>query len=176
MHIVFGVERDIEVEYRRHILDIQAPGRHVGAHQQVNLAFFEGIKRLEALVLAFVAMQGGGVEALALQRAGQAGAAKLAVDKHKGLLECAALDDLVQRVALVVVAQAVEMLLHSGGGGIRAGHLDGDGALQVAAGQAFDLGRKGGREQQCGALFGQVAQDALQVGQKTDVEHAVGLV
>jgi hypothetical protein len=51
-----------------------------------------------------------------------------------------------------------------------------DRVLQVALGQALDLGREGGREQQRLPLLGQVGQDALQVGQKADVQHAVGLV
>jgi hypothetical protein len=49
----------------------------------------EGFQRLQAFVLALVAVQRGGFEALALQRAGQTGAAQLAVDEHKGLLHAA---------------------------------------------------------------------------------------
>jgi hypothetical protein len=48
--------------------------------------------------------------------------------------------------------------------------------LQVALRQLLDLGGEGGGEQQCLARLGQVAQDALQVGQETDVKHAVGFV
>jgi hypothetical protein len=86
------------------------------------------------------------------------------------------LQDLVQRVALVVVVHAVKMLLDGGGRGVGARHLDRHRVLQVAVGQPLDFGRKGGREQQCGALLGQKAQDALQIRQKADVQHAVGLV
>ena len=50
------------------------------------------------------------------------------------------------------------------------------GSWEVALGQALDLVGEGGREQQRLALLGQVAEDALQVGQEADVEHAVGLV
>ena len=126
--------------------------------------------------MAFVAVQSGGFEALAFQRTRQAGAAQLAVDKHKGLLELVLAQHMVQCAALVVVAHTIEMLLHRRGRGIGARHLDGDGVLQVTAGQALDLGREGRREQEGGALFGQVAQDALQIGQKANVQHAVGFV
>ena len=176
VHIVFGVERHVEVEHRRHVLDVQAARGHIGTHQQIDLALFEGIKGFESFILALVTMQGRGVEALALQRARQAGTTKLAVDKDKGLLDASRLEDLVQRMPLILVTHAVKMLLDRGGGGIGARHLDRHRALQVAAGQALDLGRKSGREQQRGALLGQVAQDALQVGQKADVQHAVRLV
>ena len=70
----------------------------------------------------------------------------------------------------------VKALLDGGGGFVGPGHLDGDRVLQIAAGQALDLGREGGREQQGGALLGQKTQDALQVRQKANVQHAVGFV
>ena len=176
MHIVFGVVGDVKVEHRGHVFDVQAPGGHVGANQQVHVAAFERIQRFEPLVLAFIAVQSRGVEAIALQRAGQPGTAQLAVDKHKGLGDGVLLDQLAQRAALVVVAHTVEMLADSGSGFIRSRHLNGDGVLQIAGRQALDLGRESGRKQQRDALLGQIAQDALQIGQKADVEHAVGLV
>ena len=121
-------------------------------------------------------MQGRGFQTLTLQRSRQPGAAQFAVDKHKGLFECPLFQNLVQGVALVFITDAVEMLLHRAGGSIGARHLNGHRVLQVTVGQALDFGREGGRKQQRGALFGQVAQDTLQVGQKTDVEHAVRLI
>jgi len=176
VHVVFGVEGHVEVEHRRHILDVEAARGHVGAHQQVDFALLEGFQGFQALVLALVAVQRGGLEAFALQAARQAGATELAVHEDEGLLDAPGLEHLVDGTALVVVVGAVEALLHRGGRLVRPGHLDGDGVLQVAAGQALDLGRERGREQQRGALLGQVGQDALQVGQEADVQHAVGLV
>ncbi|MNS89475.1 hypothetical protein D3C72_1234900 [compost metagenome] len=176
VHVVFGVERDVEVEDGGHVLDIEATGRDVGAHQQVDFTGLERGERLQAFVLALVAVQCGGTQTVALQRACEARAAELAVDEHEGLRNAALLDDLLERTALVVVRDAVEVLFDGGGRFVRPRHFDGDRVLQVAAGQSLDLGREGGREQQRGALLGQVAQDALQVGQEADVEHAVGLV
>ena len=176
VHIVFGVERHVKVEHRRHILDVQAAGRHVGANQQIDFALFEGLERFQTLVLALVAMQRCRLQAFSLQRAGQPRAAELAVDEHESLLDAAGFENLVQGAALVIGADAVEMLLDRRGRGIGAGHLDGDRVLQVARRQALDLGRESRREQQGDAFFGQVAQDALQIRQKADVQHAVGLV
>ena len=176
VHIVFGVERHVKVENRRHVFDVQTTGRNVGAHQQIDLALFEGLQRFQPLVLAFIAVQRGGLEAFALQRAGQPRATELAVDEHKSLLDTAGFENLVQGAALVVGAHTVEMLLDGRGRGVGAGHLDGDRVLQIARRQALDLGRESRREQQGDAFFGQVAQDALQVRQKADVQHAVGLV
>ena len=121
-------------------------------------------------------MQRGGLEAFALERSGQTRAAKFAVDKDKGLGDAVLLDQGLEGTALVVVGDAVEMLRDGGCGLVGPRHLDRDRVLQVAGRQALDLGRKSGRKQQRGALFGQVAEDALQVGQKADVKHAVSLV
>ncbi len=176
VHIVFRIEGQIEIEHGGHIFDIQAARGHISTHQQIDFAFFEGVQRFQALVLAFVAVQRGGVEAFALERARQAGTTQFAVHKHKGLLHATGAQHLVQRGALVFVAHAVETLLDIRCRGVGAGDFNRHRVLQVAAGQALDLRRESGGEQQRGALLGQVAQDALQVGQKADIEHAVGLI
>ena len=44
VHIVFGVERHIEIEHRRQIGDVQAAGRHIGGHQHLHLAALEGFE------------------------------------------------------------------------------------------------------------------------------------
>jgi hypothetical protein len=85
VHIVFGIERHVVVEHGGHILDVQTARRHVGAHQQIHLAGLEGFQRLQALVLALVAVQGGGAQTVALQRTRQARTAQLAVGEHEGL-------------------------------------------------------------------------------------------
>ncbi len=137
----------------------------------------ERVQRLQALVLALVAVQRGGLQAVALERARQPRAAELAVDEHEAPGESSRWRRIcLHRAPLVVVGHAVEMLLDGGGRGVGPRHLDRDRVLQVAVGQPPDLGREGGREQQRLPLLGQVRQDALQVGQEADVEHAVGLV
>ena len=72
VHIVFCVERYVEVEHGRHILDVQATRCHIGTHQQIHFTGLEGFQSLQALVLALVAVQGRGTQSVALQRACQA--------------------------------------------------------------------------------------------------------
>ena len=45
VHIVFSVERHIEVKHSRHVLDVQPASGHIGAHQQIDFTRFKGIKR-----------------------------------------------------------------------------------------------------------------------------------
>ena len=92
------------------------------------------------------------------------------------MLHAVGFDEVAQGVVLVVHAHAVKLLRDGGGCLAGARHFDGDGVLQIAASQALDFGRERGREQQRGARLGQVAQDALQIWQEANVQHAVGFV
>ena len=71
MHVVLGVERHVVVEDRGQVDDVEAARGHVGGHQQVHVAALEGVERLQALVLRLVAVQRGGVQAVALERTRQ---------------------------------------------------------------------------------------------------------
>ena len=174
--VVLGVERHVEVEDRRQVDDVEAARGDVGRDQHVDLARLERLERLQPLVLRLVAVQRVGAQAVALERARQPGAAELGVDEDERLGDRALLQDLQHGAPLVVGRDAVEVLLDVGRGRVRPRHLDHDRVLQVAFGEAPDLGREGRREEQRLALLGQVREDALQVGQEADVEHAVGLV
>ena len=106
-------------------------------------------------------MQCSSFEAFALQRPRQATTTELAVHKNKGLLDTALIEHSLDHAAFVVVLGRIKTLLDGRGGLIGTSHLDGDGVLQVAACQALDFGREGGRKQERGALLGQETQDAL---------------
>ncbi len=67
VHIVFSVERNVKVKHRWHIFDVQTTRGHIGAHQQIHFAAFEGIKRLQTFVLALVTMQGTGAQTITLE-------------------------------------------------------------------------------------------------------------
>ena len=121
-------------------------------------------------------MQGCSAQTISLQGAGQSCTTQLAVDKHKGLRDAPLFHNLLEGLSLVVLGHIEKQLCDGGCGLIGSGHLDGDRVLQIARGQSLDLWRKSGREQERGALLGQVAQDALQVGQEANVEHAVSFV
>ena len=174
--VVLGVVRHVEVEDRRQVDDVEAARGDVGRDQDVDLALLERLERLQPLVLRLVAVQRVGAQAVALERARQAGAAELGVDEDERLRDRALLQQLQHGAPLVVGRDAVEVLLDVARGRVRPRHLDQDRVLQVALGQPPDLGREGRREEQRLALLGQVREDALQVGQEADVEHPVGLV
>ena len=100
----------------------------------------------------------------------------LPICEDEGLAQIALFENVAHGAALVVAVHAEKKLLDRGRRFVGAGRFNGDGLVQVAFGQPPDFRREGGRKQQRGAAFGQVAEDALQVGQKADVQHAIGLV
>ncbi|MNY05702.1 hypothetical protein D3C86_1384320 [compost metagenome] len=151
MHIVFRAVRQVEVDHARHGRDVQATGSHVGGHQGVDRAGLEAFQRLHALGLGLVAVNGGGVDALALQVTRQARAADLAVDEHDALARIGFRRALLEQVhhggLLVAVFHAVGHLAHVLVGRVAACHFDRHRLLQVARGQPLDFRRERGREQ-----------------------------
>ena len=136
----------------------------------------ERLERLQPLVLRLVAVQRVGAQAVALERARQPGAAELGVDEHQRLRDRALLQQLAARRAACRRRRRCRSAARRWsrwrsaapprpapgpagssrpGGGSRARR-----SPRTAASGAASAGR----------------QDALQVGQEADVEHAVGLV
>ncbi|OMP13915.1 hypothetical protein COLO4_00638 [Corchorus olitorius] len=180
VHVVFCVERQVEVDYARHLRDVETARCHVGGDQHIDGTLLERFERLHALGLRLVAVNGVGVDAFALQRTRQTRAADLAVGEHDALARQALLGTLLQQVherrLLVVVRHGVDDLADILRRGVAAGHFNGLRMTQVAGGQLLDLRRERRREQQRLAVCRQQVDDALQVGQEAHVEHAIGFV
>ena len=61
--IVVGVVRHVEIDHDRHVGDVEAARRHVGRHQEVDLAGLERVERRLPVHLLEVAVDVAGVEA-----------------------------------------------------------------------------------------------------------------
>ena len=86
MDVVFSGTRHIKIDHCRELGDIEAAGRNIGGHQDLNLASFETLKRGEAIALGLVTMDGIGCNALSNELTGQAPRTNLGVGKDKHLL------------------------------------------------------------------------------------------
>ena len=144
-----------------------------------DLAAAERIQRCGARRLIQVAVQRRGVEAVTNQRAVQLRDLALAIAEDDGVLEVVGgADGAAQRVALVMrLAAGLHQLLQDrgdGGGGLR--HLDLHRIVQELLGDAPDLRRHGGGEEQRLARERHELADALDVRDEAHVEHAVGFV
>src|SRR5262249_55300189 len=69
VHIVFRMQRDVEVEYMGKADDVEAAGGHVARHQDRHIPAAELVQRLRALGLGHIAVQCRDVHPMALERA-----------------------------------------------------------------------------------------------------------
>ncbi|CAH0314452.1 hypothetical protein ROS9278_05077 [Roseomonas sp. CECT 9278] len=121
-------------------------------------------------------MQGTHAEAVLLQRLVQDVDLDLLVAEDQRVLHLLDADHAPQRLALVVRLHIDDAGGDGGGDGSRRRDRDLLGIRQEGIGQAADLGRHGGAEEQRLADFRQHAHDALDIGDEPHVQHAVGLV
>jgi hypothetical protein len=142
------------------------------------LAGLEAFQRFGALLLALVAVDGVGGDALALEVDRQAAGAELGADEDQHLLGLLLVvgQQVHQQAALEVGGDRVDAVGDGLGHGVAARHFDQLRRLQHAVGEVLDLVGEGGREQQALALLRQHGEDALDVGDEAHVQHAVGFV
>ena len=174
--IVGRLGRHVKVHDVAHVADVDAAGEHVGCHQHVDGTVAEGRKGTLALSLAAVAVNRGGLDALALQTTAAAVGAVLGAHKDDGALRALLLEELGQQIVLGLDGHR-EYKLVDGVGGRRGGR---DLHARRVAHQVGDLAHgllvERGREQQRLTLGRRLAHNAADGGQKAHVEHAVGLV
>ncbi len=176
MHVILGDARQFVVDDVRQVVDVEAAGRDIGGDQHARRAGLEGLERLGAVLLALVAMNRGSVDAFAFEPGGQPRRAELGTDEDQHLRHRRVLEHLLEQVALAVGGDRV----HAVGDGFRhlvaARDLDQLRRLEHGVGELLDLVREGGGKQQALARRRQQLEDALDVGDETHVEHAVGFV
>ena len=174
--VVGRLGRHVKVHDVAHIADVDAAGKHVGRHQHVDGAVAESRERALALGLAAVAVDCGGLDALALQTTAAAVGAVLGAHKDDSALRALLFEELGQQVVLGLDGHREHKLVNSVGG--RRGRRDlhaGRVAHQVGD-LAHGLLVERSREQQRLALGRRLAHNTANGGQKAHVEHAVGLV
>ena len=174
--VVGRLGRYVKVHDVAHVANVDAAGKHVGCHQHVDGTVAEGRKRALALSLAAVAMNRGGLDALALQTTAAAVGTVLGAHKDDRALRTLLFEKLGQQVVLGLDGHREHKLVDGVGG--RRGRRDlhaGRIAHQVGD-LAHGLLVEGRREQQRLTLGRRLAHNTADGGQKAHVEHAVGLV
>ena len=166
----------VKVHDVAHVANVDAAGKHVGCHQHVDGTVAEGRKRALALGLAAVAVNRGGLDALALQTTAAAVGTVLGAHKDDSALRAFLFEELGQQVILGLDGHREHKLV-DGVGGRRGGRDLHAGRVAHQVGDlAHGLLVERGREQQRLALGRRLAHNAADGGQKAHVEHAVGLV
>ena len=176
VHVRLGVDGEVEVDDVGDALDVEAAGRDIRRHEDVELARLQLVDGALALGLHDVAVDGGGGVAAGAQLLGQRLGLVLRAGEDDHALEVLDLEDAREGVDLLRVRDH-QVALRDGGGGRGLG-LDRDlfGVLQVLRRDATDGGGHRGREQRHLLLVGGVGEDRLDVFGEAHLEHLVGLV
>jgi len=139
MHIVLRHMGQFEVDDMRQLVDVQAARGDVGRHQHTHLPQLEVLQGPGAGALALVAVDGHGIDAVAIQLLGKAIGAMLGAREHQHLLPVLRTDQKGQQFALALAVHRVDHLRNARGGGIATGHMDERGRVQQAIGQFPDV-------------------------------------
>ena len=176
VHVVLRHVGHVEVDHVGQRLDVEAPRRDVRGDEHAHLVGLEALQGLDARVLALVAVDRGGVDAVLLELVGEAVGAVLGLAEDEDLLPVVRLDQVREQVALALGIDEVRPLRDRFGRRVAARHLDRERVVQELRRKPADLVGERGREEQRLPLARQQVEDALDVGDEAHVQHAVGFV
>ena len=154
---------------------VDSPCGDVGRHQDLIGAVSKAVQRRLASLLGQIALQGGRLVARSAQLFSQTFGAVFGAGEYQHRLGVRTMQKLKEHSCFEVLFHRVERVAD----GVRRGcgaDLDRDRSDQHVAGQAPDFSGHGGREHQGLPLWGKMAQDPSDVGEKAHVEHVVRLV
>ena len=168
--------RDVEVHHVADALHVEAAGRDIRGHQDVELARLQLVDRALALHLVDVAVDRRGRVAAGAELLGELLGDVLGADEDDHALEVLDLEDAGEGVDLLRVRDH-QVALRDVRRRLRLG-LDGDlfGVVQVLLRHAADRRGHGRREQGDLLAVGGVREDRLDVLREAHLQHLVGLV
>ncbi|KFB68492.1 MAG: hypothetical protein CAPSK01_001888 [Candidatus Accumulibacter vicinus] len=176
MDVVLRRARQFKVDDVRQFVNVEAARGNVGGDQHQDRTLLESFERLQALLLALVAMDRVGGNPGLLQFAGEPVGFDLGAGEHQHLIEIGRLQEFDQQRALGLGRHRVDAVGDRLGHGVAPGHFDQHRRLEHAVGQFLDLFRERRREQQALPLPGQQVDDARDVGDEAHVEHSIRLI
>ena len=106
---LFNLEFD-EFFDGRQILFFRRANQRSGIHQHLDATTLEGFQRFGALLLALVAMDGVGLDALAMQIMREATGAELGADKNQYLTQLFMAQDMHQQMTFVFLSDGLQAM------------------------------------------------------------------
>ena len=176
MHVIFGHHGQVVVHDVVDLRHVDAAGEHVGGDEHVGLALAEIGQRAATLGLAAVGVNGLGGNADAAKALAAVVGAALGAGEHDNAVAAFFLDEGVEQLGLLATRCFNHVLVDFVGRFAAVGDFDNRGVVQNAEHGFVLAAVDGRREQQRLAVFGRGLDNALDLGPKAHVEHAVGLV
>ena len=176
MHVVFGDERDVEVENVTQLDDVDPARGDVGRDQDLQLPALEVGERAGALRLRAVAVDTVDLDVVLFEERRQAVRPRLRPGEGDRAEDAAALQQFDQQVALARLVDRVDDLRDADGGSDRRREIDAHRRAQHLAAQRDDLVRHRRGEEQRLTSGRNLFEDAANGREESHVEHPVGLV
>ena len=176
MDVVLRLRRHVEVDDMTEIRDIDAACRDVGRDEHADRTVLETVERSDTRRLRAIAVNARGGHAMLLEQLEQAVGAVLRAREHQRLLHVTAFQQLDEERRLEVLRHGIQRLRDAAGRCRLALEIDLRGVLLQLLRQLDDRIRHRGAEEEHLLFGGQVAQNSLDVGQESHVEHAIRFV
>ena len=135
-------------------VDVNTACRNISCHQGADVAALETCQRLCASGLAFIAVQGHGVDAALSEVFGHVVGAKFSSGEHQHLAPVVLIDDVREQGFLFATAHGVNHLGNALHRGVARRDLNTLWIFQQAIGQFSNVIAEGGGEQQALFVFG----------------------
>ncbi len=176
VNVIFIDVRQFEVDHVWQLVDVQTTSGDIGRHEDSHFTGLEVGQGFGPRVLALVAVDRDGGQAVFVQVLGQTVGAVFGTSEHQHLFPGACGDQVRQQRTLVVGRQTENTLFNALDRSIRRRDFNAFRVMQELAGEVGDVFGERRREQQVLPLARQTGQHLLHVMDKAHVEHAVGFV
>ena len=176
MDIILMVRREVIVHDMSDPVDVDAARGYIRGHKNTDLSIAEFIKGTEALVLGTVGMDGSRRDTGLLEAPSNAVGSMLGAGENEHHVESPVLKQMEKETRLEMLGDLINRLGDGVGGIGTAADLNRLGLLQELTGEFFDLAGERGGEEEGLTLARQELHDLSDRGDKSHVEHPVGLV
>ena len=176
MDVVLGILRHVEIDHVRHTRDVEAARGDIGRDEHFEFAGLETLQRIRALLLAAVGVHHRASVAGVHEPVGDVVGTRLRAREDQHALVVRLLEEVDEQVEFLCLHDRIEAVRNRLGGRTLAADGDLERIAQRPRGELLDLGRQCRGEEQRLARLRHFRHDALHVGEKTHVEHAVNFV
>ncbi len=178
VHVIFRITGQHEINDVIHAFDVDAASGHIRCHQNSDLSGLEPLQATNPLFLGDITGERRTVDAVAGQHLFEPSHFVAPVAENQDPFEILSMDDVEQECKFIDGGHDVDYLVHRLHRNLFRFDFYGDGVAGPLGGESGDFtGQRRAEEQRLTLVFFRGAVDNLSdIGDKTHVEHPVGLV